>query len=271
MTTEIKFNPSLSAAVATQGTAAGEQQGVQQEKQVAPLLGGENVKVSSAAMTDLEKLVARLKSEDDETRASVTQLRLAAVMSALETANVTLTQAQAVAFADMTEQQATQTALENELAEIYATYGIGPNDSASAVMEAKIKSLEQALERAIQEGKDHNETVEKEKEKLERELAKARADAARIPVIQTGIAATSAKITADMAILGPGKLNEIAVALTRVADGAEMVDERESEADRQKAEEKAIANDPRKAIFEALDKIDEAILQAIDENLQLKA
>lgn len=323
MTTEIKFNPSLSAAVATQGAAAGEQPSVQQEKQVAPLLGGENVKVSSAAMSDLEKLVARLKSEDDETRAGVARMRLTAVMTALDTANVRLSQEQAAAAEDMIVQQEAQAALEGELAAIYAAYGIGAGDNASAVMDAKIKSLEQAVERAVQEGKDHNAAVEKAKEKLAREQAKldrlenaqvkdevaiaaaqeavaaaqgaydaaaavaagdakaisdaqsaldkAKTDAARIPVIQAGLEGAAAKIAADMAILGADKMNEIASALTKVAEGTETPDTRTSEAERQKEEEKEIAFDPLNAIRAALDKIDAAILQTIDENQLLKA
>ena len=323
MTTEIKFNPSLAAAVAAQGAAAGEQAPVLTEKQVAPILGGDNVRVKSGAMTDLEKLVARLKSEDDETRASVTQMRLAAVMSALETANVTLTQAQSAAFADLTGQQAAQAALENELAEIYAAYGIGAGDNASTVMDMQIKTLEQAVARAVQEGKDHNAAVAKAKEQLAREqekldrlenakvkdekaiaaareavaaaqgtydaaaagaagdakaisdaqsaLDKAKTDAARIPVIQSGLEGASAKIASDMAILGTDKMREIADALGKVAEGADAADEHVSEAERKKDEEKEIAFDPLNAIREALDKIDAAILQAIEENQMLKA
>ena len=45
-------------------------------------------------------------------------MRLAAVMSALETANVTLTQAQSAAFADLTGQQAAQAALDKANAAI---------------------------------------------------------------------------------------------------------------------------------------------------------
>lgn len=169
MTTEIKFNPSLGAAVATQGTATEEKPLVLQEKQVAPLLGGENVKVSSGAMTDLEKLVARLRSESDATRIGVTQMRLAAVMTALDMAGVRLSQEQSAAFATITEQEGVVASLEAELAELYAQYGIGPNDNAAMMMDAMIRSLEQAVERAVQEGKDHNEAVAKAKEQLERE------------------------------------------------------------------------------------------------------
>ena len=271
MTTEIKFNPSLSAAVAAQGAAAGEQAPVQTEKQVAPLLGGENVKVTSGAVTDLEKLVARLRNEDDETRSSLTKMRLSAVGAALDAANVRLSAEQAAALEDMLGQEAERADLKAELANIYAEYGITSDATASAVMDAKIKSLEQAIERAVQEGKDHNESVEKEKERLEQELAKAKAAAARIPVIQSGIAGATAKITADIALLGPGKLNEIAGALEKVAEGAAAPEERMSEAERKEEEEKEIAFDPLNAIREALDKIDEALLRLIDENRVVQA
>lgn len=270
MTTEIKFNPSLSAAIAAQGAAANEQPGVQQEKQVPPLLGGENVRVSSGAMTDLEKLVARLKSEDDEARTNVAQMRLTAVMTALDTAGVRLSQAQAAAFATIVEQEDVKGAYEAELAALYAEYGIGPNDNASAVMEAKIRSLEQALERAIQEGKDHNENVEKEKEKLERDLAKARAAAARIPVVQAGIADASAKIAESMSVLGSNQMSAIAVALGQAAEGVEVSEERISAADQEKDEQKEVAFDPLNSIREALQKIDDAILRTIDENQLMK-
>lgn len=269
MTTEIKFNPSLSAAVAAAGTEANEQPGVLQEKQVAPLLGGENVRVSSGSMTDLEKLVARIKIEDDKTRTGVAQMRLAAVTAALDMAGVRLSEAQAAAFATLTEQQDLKVAYESELAGLYAEYGIGPNDNASAVMEAKIEALEKAIERAVQEGKDHNETVEKEKEKLERELAKAKADAARIPVLQTGITNASAKISESMSILGSNQMSAIAMALSKVAEGTETPEEPISAVDQDKEEKKEIALNPFVAIQESLQKIDEAILRTIDENRQL--
>ena len=113
--------------------------------------------------------------------------------------------------------------------------------------------------------------MEEEKERLEEELAKAQAAAARIPVVQSGIEGATAKITADIKILGPGKLNEIAAALEKVADGAEATDERTSEAERKKEEEKEIAFDPLNAIRAALDKIDEAILRTIEENTTINA
>ena len=102
-------------------------------------------------------------------------------------------------------------------------------------------------------------------------LDKAKTDAARIPVIQSGLEGASAKIASDMAILGTDKMREIADALGKVAEGADAADEHVSEAEREKEEEKKIAFDPLNAIRDALDKIDAAILQTIDENLMLKA
>ena len=272
MATEIQFGPSLNAAVATQGAAPEESNPfVQQQKQPAPILGGENVRVTSGAVSDLEKIVARLKSEDDETRTNLTKMRMSAVGAALDQANVRLSAEQAAAFNDMVGQEEARAALQAELDGIYAEYGITDGAAAKAIMDAKIKSLEQAIERAVQEGKDHNESVKKEKERLEEELAKAQAAAARIPVVQSGIEGATAKITADIKILGPGKLNEIAAALEKVAEGADAPDARTSEAERKKEEEKEIAFDPLNAIRAALDKIDEAILRTIEENTTINA
>ena len=140
MATEIQFGPSLNAAVAAQGAAPEESNPfVQQKKQPAPILGGENVRVTSGAVSDLEKIVARLKSEDDETRTSLTKMRLSAVGAALDAANVRLTAEQAAALDDMVLAESERTALEEELAQIYDRYGITDDASAKAIMDAKIK------------------------------------------------------------------------------------------------------------------------------------
>ena len=125
MATEIQFGPSLNAAVATQGAAPEESNPfVQQQKQPAPILGGENVRVTSGAVSDLEKIVARLKNEDDETRTNLTKMRLSAVGAALDQANVRLSAEQAAAFNDMVGQEEARAALQAELDGIYAEYGI---------------------------------------------------------------------------------------------------------------------------------------------------
>ena len=112
MTTEIKFNPSLSAAVATQGTAAEENPFVQQENQVAPLLGGENVKVSSGAVTDLEKLVARLKNENQNTQMSVAQRRISILQTVLDSMAGQVSEAQRNGILAIENLNASKTELE---------------------------------------------------------------------------------------------------------------------------------------------------------------
>jgi DNA repair exonuclease SbcCD ATPase subunit len=264
----------------TQGQVGTDQQSIQGQKQVGQLLGGENVKVTSGAHTDLEKLVARLKSESEDARDNVAHMKFQAVMFALDTANIRFTQAQASAMETIVSEQDRKTGLETELDNIYDTYGIGPGDDASAVMQAKIDALEKAVERAIQEGKDHNESVEQTKEQRERdqakidaakaELAAAQAAAARIPAIKSDIAAADSNIAAAEAVLGRETINKIVAALTSLADGVEVAEGRTSDAEREKAEKKAEALDPAVAIHEALDRIEESILRTISENQEIK-
>ena len=55
------------------------------------------------------------------------------------------------------------------------------------------------------------------------------------------------------------------------ANEADAPEPRETNAQREKAEKKAEANDPAAAIREALDKIDAQIMKTIEENLEIKA
>ena len=138
------------------------------------------------------------------------------------------------------------------------------------------EDLQQLLDRIRREGVEKAETeakaiVEAARKEAAETLAKAKTDASRISVVQAGIGEATAKIAADMAVLGTDTMKEIAAALGKVAEGAELPEARTSEAEREKEEEKKIAFDPLNAIRDALDKIDAAILQTIDENLMLKA
>ena len=81
----------------------------------------------------------------------------------------------------------------------------------------------------------------------------------------------SPEISKASAAIGSEKLSEIAVALSKTAEGADASDTRVSNADREKEAKKEIAFDPLNAIRESLDKIDEAILRTVEENQQLKA
>ena len=323
MITETRSNPALTTPVMTQAATEAGLQSIMQENQVSPLLGGENVKITSGAMTDLEKLVARLKSDSDNTRSDMARMRFAAVMTGLEAANVRLTQAQATALATLTSEEAAKEITEQQLAELYAAYGISSPDSASVVMAMKIQTLEQAVQRAVQEGKDHLETMEKARQQLERDqaelqrlenasvkdeaaiaaarnavaasqgkynaaaavasgdqkkiadaqsaLAKAKADAAQITVLQGNLKASNEKIAAALKTLDGQTMREIAAALNSIAEGVEAPDERETAAQRKKEDEKDLEFDLLNAIQASLNKIDQAILQTIAENQQVKA
>ena len=67
------------AAAAAQGNVPAEQ-----NAKLGPVLGGESLTVTSGAMSDLEKLVARLKNENENTRQSVTQRRISILGTVLD-------------------------------------------------------------------------------------------------------------------------------------------------------------------------------------------
>ena len=60
-----------------------EDQGAAQGAKLGAVLGGENVTVTSGMMTDLEKLVAQLKNENEDTRMSVSQRRISILQTVL--------------------------------------------------------------------------------------------------------------------------------------------------------------------------------------------
>ena len=234
----------------------------------APVLGGESLKVTSGAMTDLEKLVAKVKSESDDARTDIAKARISSVMALLDSLNVRMTEAQKSAMEGVLEIDAELAANEKELSGLYAKYGITDGDAASAVMDALIESLEKAIERAVQEGEDHRERVEADKEKLK----EAQADKARMDELKNSIATASAREAELLATLDGKILASAAAALgaRETADAADVPDGA-SPAEERKRYEKEIANDPMRAIREALALIDEAMSKTIEENKELKA
>lgn len=248
------------------------------------VLSSSNLTISSA-LGDIDKLVAQLESESADARESVTKMRISSVMTLLEAMNVRLTTEQSEAFATVLDLQSQQNASEVELASLYAKYGIIDDASASLVMEMQIETLEKAIERAVQEGKDHNETVEANEEqrvedqksedldKLREQLETAKNDKARIAELQNTIASLSSQISTASASVGEMALKNIANAL-KVRVTAEELDTNEkpkSQAELDKEELKEIETDPLRAIRDALNRLDEAVLKTIGENRQLKA
>jgi len=198
MNTEIRFNPSLSPATTTQADVSLGQAAAGAANQVAPLLNGTSLTVTTASMGDLEKLVARLKSESQNTRLSL-------VLSSLTSLNESLTEAQKANLArlDALDQQLTQ--LDGLLDEQNAA--LSAEEANSLLLEAKIASLEKAVERAVQEGKEHNEAVQKAKAVRDADQAKldqlknaAKKDEAAIAAAETALAASQAKLDEAVAV-----------------------------------------------------------------------
>lgn len=297
------INQNIASTFATEAGQAQESQ-VSAAKKLASILGGQSVTVTAAPTSDLEKLVARLKNENENVKASVAQRRLASVLDAYTARYGELTEQQTQILADIAANNAEIAVLKEELQELLNDKGAA--DAQAALMESKIDQLERALDQAIQDGKIHRENIAKLKEQiaadqdnedLKAELAKEEAalatSEAALAKAQTDLAsaqaaagALSAKIEAlagsiatkesGISALEDGnealaaKLDPKTVANLLAAFSAQdvsvEVERNVSAAEEEKAEKKAIANNPANVLREAMDKMDEAILRTIDEN-----
>ena len=277
----------LSAAVASTASArplAALEQPLAAETAQTPILAGKSLTVSNA-LSDIEKLVAKIETESADARESVAKMRINAVLTLLEGMNVNLTAEQSEAFAQILELGEQSNVLEGELTELYTKYGITDTTLSSVIMDAKIKSLERAVERAVQEGKDHLENVEKAKElresdqesekvtELKAQLETAKADKARIADLESKISSISAQIDEATAAIGEKALANIAAALEAKANTDDVTfDEKpKSTAELEKDALKEVETNPLKAIREALERQDEVVLDTIGENRELKA
>ena len=248
------------------------------------VLSGSNLTITSA-LSDIDKLVAQLEADSAETRASVNKMRISSVMQVLESMNIQLTADQTEAFGKVLDLQSQENAAEVELATLYTKYGVIDDASASLVMDMAIETLEKAIERAVQEGKDHNENVEAAEEqrtedqqsedvdKLREQLETAKADKARIAELQSTIASLSSQISAAAVSIGELALRAIANALkVRVtAEEIDTDDKPESQAEQDKEALKELETNPLESIRESLNRLDEVVLKTIGENQQLKA
>ena len=88
----IELNINKAATTVAGDTTLAENLGAAQGTKLGAVLGGENVKVTSGAMSDLEKLVAQLKNESDDTKMSVTQRRIAVLQTVLDTMSDRITE-----------------------------------------------------------------------------------------------------------------------------------------------------------------------------------
>lgn len=268
MTTEIKFSPSAGAAVATQGTATEDKPLVQQEKQVAPLLGGENVKVTSGATTDLEKLVAQLKNETNETKMSVTQRRISILSTVLDSMSDRISEKERVSILEIEKLNGEKAEAEGELAGY--TSGKAAAEGRIAALDVQIAALENAIKQAVQDGEDHREQVAKLKEQRAQEQQKLDQINEAIASVNAKIAGIDVKIAECTQAIAKTTLNEVAnalrVAASETASSSSVDDREERFGVRVKQAKKEVETDIGNVIREALDKIDDQIRKVLDES-----
>ena len=135
----------------------------EQGKALAALLGGASLTVTSAEMSDLEALVAKLKSDSERTRFLM-------LMTSLTSIGQSLDEAQKSALES-------GLALAEKLSELEGDLKGYTDDEAKtkaemAILEAKIDQLKKMIEQAVEDGKDHNKMVEEQKLVREELVAK---------------------------------------------------------------------------------------------------
>ena len=254
MSIELNINRLNAGTASTLGdVAAGKSEA--SGKALSTLLGGESVKVSSGAMTDLEALVAKLKSESDRAKFSL-------VLTSLSALSQSLTDVQKRQVEEGLKLSEKLEALNKEV-EKYAD-ALKDANSDATILEAKIAQLQQQIEQAVKDGKEHNELVAEMKE------ARAELDAKRqviadtqgkINNVKNEISTVQTQLAALVKSVGENAVKTIAGELSKLAEPEKA--ERPAEA--RKAEEKELENDPLAVIREALGKIERDILATIEE------
>lgn len=272
-------------------------------KEPAPLLGGESVTVSQP-MSDLEKLVARLKVENDDRKTSLVKQHLSSVLDAYTARYGELSAKQSEILVSIAANNESISSLTGELEGAQKELSSAQADS--AVMQAKIDSLERAVEQAVEDGKIHRENVAKLKEQLaedvenedlqaelaeeeaalelaektisknEADLASAQAAAgslsAKIESLSGKVASLKSQISslednnAELAGQLDSKTVGNLLALFAAEEKPDAPERSNSPAEEKKAEKKEIANDPARILREAMDRMDEEILRDIDAN-----
>ena len=268
----IELNINKPATTLVGDAKLSEDQGAAQSKKLGSVLGGENVTVTSGAMSDLEKLVARLKNESDDAKMSVAQRRIAVLQTVLDSMADRITEHERANILEIETLTGEKTAEMDKLAGLEADKAAAKGRIAA--LDVKIAELESAIERAVQEGADHREQVAELKRQRAEEQKKLDQIDTAISSANSKIAGIDIKIAECSKAIAEATLNEVANTLRMAANGADsnsLLTEgtKETDADQRKAEAKAEATDIGNIISKALDKIDAQILQEIAEAQEL--
>ncbi len=266
----------------------------------APVLDGPGVRVSVTG-TQLDKLVAKVKGESEDARLATAKRRIAIVLTVLSALNVKISESQKNNLAQI---EALQSQID-ELAKLLSGKdgSLTADQARVAALEAQIESIKNAVANAIKEGEEHRKQVEElkktraaddaELKKAEAALAKAEAalaaaqanlakaqkglDSAKqdveadkkdIAAVKAQVEGLEKKVAECVAAVGDKTLAALAAGLRVEAPEVEPA-EHETNADREKEEAKAIANDPLRAIRAALDRMDADIRKTIEDNRTL--
>lgn len=228
----------------------------EQGKALAALLGGKSLTVTDGSMTDLEALVAKLKSDSERTRFLMLMTSLTSIGQSLNAAQKSALES-GLALAEKLSK------LEGDLKGY--TDDETKTKAEMAILEAKIDQLQKLIDQAVEDGKEHNELVAEQKRVREELAAKEQTVAdiqGNIAKTKNEISDVKGKISAIVNSVGENTLKTIASELTTLTPQEKA----ESAAEARKEAEKIAANDPLAAIRDSLDKIERDITDAIQEN-----
>ena len=268
----IELNTQKLATTVAGDTRLNEGQDVAEGAKLGPILDGASLKVTSGAMSDLEKLVAQLRNETDDTKMSVTQRRIAVLQTVLDSMSDRITEQEKAGLIEIEKLNGDKAAEASKLAGLEADKVA--TEGRIAELDVKIAELEKAIQRAVQDGEDHREQVAKLKEERAREQKKLDQVNTAIESANSKIAGIDVKIAECTKAIAQTTLNEVANAL-RIAESDSLSKtpttdvSKETDADQRKAEAKAEATDIGNIISKALDKIDAQILREIAEAQEL--
>lgn len=234
------------------------------------ILNGDALTVSSGALTDLEKLVLKIKNETESVRQSVSQRRLSILQTVLDSMAEQISDVEKKAILKLEELNGSLASAEKNLA------GLEKEKSAatvrSAELDAKIQSLEKAIENEIKNGEDHRKQMDELKRQKAAEDAKIKDLENKIASLATKISGLKVEIKNCESSLDASTLSKVADAIRESAGEETPVPEkavRQSQID--KEEKKFLENNPLEIISRALDKIDEDILKSLEEIQVVKA
>jgi len=259
---DIKLNlAKLMTATAAESKLA-EEQSASQGTQLGPILSGKSLNVTSAMSGDLEKLVAQLKSENENTRMSVSQRRVAILQTVLDTLSDKLTSAEKENLLRIEELNGEKTEANEELAGLKGQKAT--TEKLINELDLKIAALEKQIEAAVADGAKHREQVAELKSQRAEEQARLDSIEGAIKSVSARISGIDGKIAKCTEAIGSATLNVVSTALRAAAnDETATPDRAETVAERNKKEAHAIENDISRIIAEALDKIDSEISKEI--------